>query len=264
MKNRLIMTAVFAVAAAVSSQAALIAHYTFDTDGTATAGADSVLGASASINNTDFVVGGGALSLSGSPAVDTAGNDGAVGGETFTWATDTRTVAFFVKAASGDKGDNNATMISLGSGTGGGNRFDIRLNGDNLRLEVQSGGANTTVAVADGTWHHLAIVVPVDGAIVNNVLWYFDGGTLGGGSQGTFSGSTTGIATGDGPLRMGDGYQDLGRDFKGSLDDVHLYDSALSAGEIASLAAIPEPATLGMVAVFGGAILFIRRNKMML
>ena len=61
---------------------------------------------------------------------------------------------------------------------------------------------------------------------------------------------------------MGDSYQDFGRDFKGSLDDVRLYDSALTAGEIATLAAIPEPATLGMVALFGGGILFIRRKLM--
>lgn len=254
MKKQLWIAA-FVAAATVASHASLVAHYTFDTDGadSGTSGGVAALGDAASITATSKV-GAGALDLAGSPGTDTAGADGAVSANSFTWTTDTRTVAFWMKAASGDAGDANATMISLGSGTGGGNRFDVRLNGDNLRLEVQGGGQNTSVALADGSWHHVAIVV-TDGATVATTQYSIDGGTLT-----AFGGSGTAIATGIGPLRMGDSYQDDGRDFKGSLDDVRLYDTVLSQAEITALAAIPEPATLGLVALFGGGVLFIRRR----
>ncbi len=259
MKNKLLMTAAFAVAATVASHATLVAHYTFDTDGSATVGTDATLGTAASISTTDFVAGGGALSLSGAPTTDTAGLDGAVGGDTWDWSGDsTRTVAFFVKATADDKGDANATMISLGKVEANYTRFDVRLTGNNLRLELQGTGVTTGTTVADGTWHHIAIVVPNATSTIGQTSYYLDGAYVG-----TFGTGTQVINTGDDrPMRMGDGFQDTGRDFKGLLDDVRLYDNALTAPEIAALAAIPEPATLGMVALFGGAILFIRRKLM--
>ncbi len=258
-KQQLAVLAALTVAAAVTCQATLVAHYTFDTDYSATVGTDAINGVAASINNTDFVAGGGALALAGTPSPDTAGDDGAVSGNSFDWSTDqTRTVAFFVKATAGDKGDISATMISLGSGSANYARFDVRLNGDNLRLELQGTGYTTGTTVADGTWHHLAIVVPNNGAAIGQTSYYFDGLLVG-----TFGSGTQVINTAAGPLRMGDGFQDVGRDFKGLLDDVRLYDHALNATEIASLASIPEPATLGIIAAFGGGILFIRRRLMM-
>ncbi len=209
----------------------LIAHYTFDVDGTATVGADATLGSAASITN-EARVGGGALALSGTPSPDTEGNDGAVGGDTFTWGSDTRTIAFFVKAAAGDRGDNGATMISLGAKVANGTRFDVRFvgtDGDDLRLELQGYGANTDATIADGAWHHVALVVPAV-ATLADTQYYLDGAYVG-----NFVG-TGAILTADGPLRMGDGFQDTGRDFKGLLDDVRLYDRELDAAEIADLA----------------------------
>ena len=206
-------------------QADLLEHLAFDA-----AGSDPVLGAAASIDTVNLKVGAGSLALSGAPSPDTSGNDGAVTATSYDWsASDIRTVAFWMKAVSGDKGDSNATMISLGSGTGGGNRFDIRLNGDALRLEVQSGGTTTTSNIADGTWHHIAIVVPNASSTVADTAYYIDGSYVG-----NFSDSTA-LATGVGPLRVGDSYQDDGRDFKGNIDDVQLYDHALTAGEIEDL-----------------------------
>ena len=238
---------------AVQGQAALIAHYTFDVDGTAAVGTAATLGSAASISTTSPAVGAGSLALSGAPTpTDTAGNDGAVSGNSFTWTSDVRTVAFWAKAASGDKGDSNATMISLGSGGGTGNRFDVRLTGDLLRLELQGGGATTATTVADGTWHHLAIVVPNATSTLGDVQYYLDGSLVG-----TFTG-TTGIVTGIGPMRVGDGYQDTGRDFKGNLDDVRLYDEALDATAIAAL--VPEPATMSLLAL-GGMAMLRRRKK---
>lgn len=256
MKRIVLVGAAVVLATAVGSQAGLLAHYTFDTDGTASAGADATLGTAASIDPTDFQAGGGSLLLSGAPGTETAGDDGAVGGDTFSWGSDIRSVAFFVKATAGDKGDANSTMISLGSGTGAGHRFDVRLTGDNLRLEVQAGGTTTATPIADGTWHHLAVVVPSDGATVATTTYYLDGNLIG-----AFGGSGTALATGDGPLRMGDSYQDPSRDLKGRLDDVRLYDHALSAGEVAALAAIPEPASLALLGLSAVALTLLRRRR---
>lgn len=254
MKKQLLMLAAFTVAATVASHASLVAHYTFDVDGTATVGMDATLGDAASITATSKV-GAGALALSGAPTVDGSGDDGAVGGDTYAWTTagsDVRTVAFWMKAASGDTGDSLATMISLGSTTVGGARFDIRLDGENLRLEVQAGGSTSGSDVVDGGWHHIAVVVPNVVSTVNNVTYWIDGT-----QAGTFVNAQS-INTGDGPLRMGDSFQDVGRDFKGSLDDVRLYDHALNSTEIAALA-IPEPTVIGLLSLTGIALILRRR-----
>ena len=89
-----------------------------------------------------------------------------------------------MKGTEGDTGDNLATLISLGSGTGGGNRFDIRLDGQNLRLEVQAGGYTTSSDIVDGTWHHIAVVVPNATSIVSDVAYYIDGSYVGNFSNG--------------------------------------------------------------------------------
>jgi hypothetical protein len=243
----LILSTLGAVVALIdSAQASLIAHYTFDTDGTATVGTDATLADNATISTTQWAVGGGSLAL-GIPSVDaaTGSSDGAVTGDTFTWATDTRSVAFWMKADASQ--DTNPTMISLGSGTGAGNRFDIRMTGGALRLEVQSGGTTTTTTVGDGNWYHVTVSLddPATVATVNYYVHDTSGSLIAGGA---FGGSGTAIATGDGPLRMGDSYQDAGRDFYGYLDDVRLYDNALTETDAQNLAlmynAVPEPSTL--------------------
>jgi|GEM_PF-7046195 len=242
------------------SPAALIAHYTFDADGTAAVGADATLGDAATIDNTSSAVGAGSLLLGG-PVTDGAGNNGAVSGNSFAWATDTRSVAFWMQA--GTQTDANPTMVSLGSGAGAGNRFDVRLNGSNLRLEVQSGGSNTTVPVGDGSWYHVTIVVPSDGSTVATTEYYVHDTSAALVASGAFGGSGTGIATGDGPLRVGDSYQDGTRDFIGHIDDLRLYDEALDATAAQSLAAlwnpVPEPHTALLGAL--GCLALLRRRR---
>lgn len=240
-----------------SAHAALVGHYTFDgnLDDSGTSAGEATLGNAGLLATDDPIVGSGYLSLSGSPSPDTTGNDGAVSANSFDWSTsDVRSLAFWAKATAGDIGDTNATMISLGSGTGTGNRFDVRLNGDNLRLELQGGGANTNTVVANGEWNHIAIVVPSATSTLGDVQYYFNGSLVG-----NFSGSTA-IATGTGPLRIGDSYQDIDRDFKGGIDDVRLYDSVLSATDVQALYAIPEPSVFGFLACFG-ILLLIRRRR---
>ncbi len=163
-----------------------------------------------------------------------------------------RTVAFWMRATTGDKGDSEATMISLGSGNGTGNRFDIRLNGNNLRLELQGGGFTTSSAVADGNWNHVALVVPNSASTLGDVRYYINGSLVG-----NMTG-TTAIATGDGLLRIGDSYQDTIRDYKGGLDHVRLYDEALDATAIQALYSVPEPTSLLLIGLSGMCGLLFR------
>ncbi len=218
----------------LNTQAGEIAHYTFDVDGTATVGTDANLGSAASISS-DAAVGTGSLALSGAPAIDTLGTDGAVSGNSFDWIlSDTRTVALWVKAAAGAQLDANATLISLGAEPLSGGRFDLVVKSDALRLEVQGGGTTTSTIIADGTWHHIAVVV-TDPATVASCEYYLDGV-----SQGTFGGSGTALITDVGPMYIGDGFHDLTRDFIGNIDDVRLFDTALTASEVAALV-VTEP-----------------------
>ena len=127
-----------------------------------------------------------------------------------------------------------------------------------MRLEVQNGGTTTTSILADGTWRHVAVVVPVDPAQGTDAQYYIDGSYV---ANFTF---TSAFATGAGPLRVGDSYWDLNRDFKGNIDDVQLYDAALSAGNIDFLfnnpgEVIPEPATMLLLGC--GALNLLRCKK---
>jgi concanavalin A-like lectin/glucanase superfamily protein/fibronectin type III domain protein/Leucine Rich Repeat (LRR) protein len=94
---------------------------------------------------------------------------------------------------------------------------------DNLYVDVVASGITRTVALspitlADGTYHHLAL--SFDG---NDVVVYVDG-------------SATVFNT-PGVLAAGNGvhFSDATHPLIGSLDDVRVYDHALTAGEVASL-----------------------------
>ncbi len=257
MKNKLLMTAAFAVAAAVTSQAALIAHYEFDGDYSATVGTDATADVAASIDVTTVKVGSGSVAFDGSAAENTT-YGGVVGGDTLTWADDRRTVAFWMKA--GTQTAASPTMVGLGDEGGNFRRFDARISGGNLRLELQGTGSTTSVNVSDGAWYFVGIVVPLATSTIGDTLYYVHNADGSLKATGNFGG-TAGLITGDGEVTIGDSKHG-DRHFVGNIDDVRIYNSALDATQIAALAAIPEPATLGMVALFGGAILFIRRKLM--
>jgi hypothetical protein len=266
-KKVFILTAIGAVMVlSASVQASLIAYYNFDNaanGGLAAVGTDAALGVNSSISTTMTAAGLGSLALTaGTP--DTAGNDGAVSGNSFTWATDTRSLNFWMKADPSQ--DANPTMISLGSGTGAGNRFDIRMTGGDLRLEVQGGGVTTSANVGDGNWYNITIALG-DPATVATSQYFVYNTSANLVASGSFTGSSTAIATGDGLLRMGDSYQDTTRDFYGYLDEVRLYDNqltqsdALGLAQMWSPAPVPEPTSVTLVGVGLFGLMAFRRWK---
>lgn len=104
--------------------------------------------------------------------------------------------------------------------------------------------------LADGAWHHLAFTLQGTSATI-----YIDG---------AFDNSQTlsGLNTPGGTMfYLGDSSTFLNA-FTGRIDEVAVYDRALSGGEVATLAtAVPEPATWLLTAI-GGVSLLLGRLKL--
>lgn len=251
---------------AASAHAALIAHYTFDsvfdTDKTADSvgsGNFATIGTRVGINTTSPLIGAGALEMNG-------GNGGTATGaltnNAFTFATDVRTVSFWWKSDNIGQTTDQGTFVGMGTNNNG-TRFDIKeqTNNTNLRIEIGGGGINSLSDIHDQTWQHIAIVVPLDGATLNDVIGYVDGVAIS-----DFTADNSAINTATAQLLFGStvGSTGAGRVPQGLMDDFQLYDEALSQSQVQSLfnnpgSVIPEPST----ALLGGlgALLLLRRRR---
>ncbi len=148
-----------------------------------------------------------------------------------------RTVAAWVKP-SPVQAVAYGTIVHWGPGTPNGARFTFKLQGTSatsaqpLRFEVQGGGITGTKNLADGNWHHVAVVV-TNGSTVGNARLYVDGVL----ETVTGSGLTTPVNTYTNyPVYIGNTPNwDGARGFTGLIDDVRIYDHALTASEILEL-----------------------------
>jgi arylsulfatase A-like enzyme len=136
-----------------------------------------------------------------------------------------------------------AAWLSYGS-TANGRRLSLRIDtttGSRLfRAEIQGGSLTGSTVLAADQWRHLALVLPDtngDGSVtLSEARLYLDGQP----EPATLAGTTTTLDTGDTfPLTLGGSLHTTGYGFAGDLDDVRLYARALSAAEIAALAARP-------------------------
>lgn len=129
-------------------------------------------------------------------------------------------------------------MILTYGGLEPGTRWLFFVNNSKLQLGVSGGNFVSSQTVADGQWHHAAAVLesPETGpAQVQHLRLYIDGQP----AAGTYTNPTLEIATGiTCPVRLGTIYQTtgtLGSFFAGQMDEVRLYDRALSQQEIQRL-----------------------------
>jgi hypothetical protein len=256
------ITLLVAMLATASAAIDPMALYPFDSasSGTtpefiSTGSVAATFGPAGSLANNSRRLGTGSLRIRGllAGATTPEGDDGAITSNNYDWsAGDTRTIAFWMRTDA--LTDPLATMISLGNTTTSGARFDIRLQtgatafnappgaSGLLRLEVQGGFVECTStdfsdagltfsSLRDGLWHHIAVVVPSATATVHETLFYIDGVPVAHSTQG----ANQAINTATAPLRIGDSYQDSGRDFNGYLDDVRVYGLALTDQEVQDL-----------------------------
>ncbi len=204
--------------------AGLVAHYAFDGNANDSSGN----GYNGTVNgNATYVAGvdGQAIALDGSRAyvaVTTVGITGAAPRTIAGWAkADTTTITAWTN------------VFGFTGAATNGQHFDIEAvgtSGTNSTLGyygLHRHGWEFDILPIDLEWHHLAATF--DGT---TVTWYGDGLPIG-------SDEVTNVAT-PGAFHIGK-RQDNENFFPGAVDDVRVYDHALSDGEIASLAGRTMP-----------------------
>jgi hypothetical protein len=200
----------------------LVAHWTFD-DGDGTAALDS-----SGYGNDGVLVGdpqwvggqlGGALEFDGIDDYVDCGNGASLD------ITGDITVMCWIKVAAFSKtwetilgrGDDSYRM-SRGPGTGDSIHFGANGTGDNL---------NATTVVTTDTWRHVALVYDGTDKII-----YIDG------VEDARAASSGNINSSAYNMVIGHNSQQANRFLTGLVDDVRIYNQALSAAEVAALAGL--------------------------
>ena len=131
-----------------------------------------------------------------------------------------RTIALWFKTTV-----DNRPLLSYG-GSGNGALFAISLNAGKVSLDLGGTTLEGGTSLADGGWHHLAVVVPMD-ADTSAVKLYVDGAHVASGS-----GSTPINTKASSFVKLG---SDGANYFNGELDDVRFYAADLNAITIAKV-----------------------------
>ena len=229
-----------AAALAIPASAALVAHYTFDSDFTDSANSFDLTGNNgAAAGAATAMLGGGSMGGAGGGALDgnddyavTSTNIGISGGRA-------RTISVWLKVPvdTGDSNgpvDNGPTLVGMG-GTANNTRFDLRLSNSAgsvnsaydgyLRLEVQNGYTMSTsdLGLDDDAWHN--VVLSYSSGNISNATFYVDGKAVADG------GGTASVNTTNAPLYVGGSPHtaDAHRNANGFIDDVGLWDEAIPA-----------------------------------
>ncbi len=169
---------------------------------------------------------GTALQFAGGNHVAVPGYEGILGAQS-------RTSAAWINVTK-----TNASIITWGP-SGSGTKWIMRTHNGPATLRLECGRGNTygTTDLVDGEWHHVAAVLVDDGSPdVSEVLLYVDGNLdpiMPGGTANQMDTSS------GGEFRIAYDLNNTGRTFDGMIDDVRIYDRALTADEIKTLVSDP-------------------------
>ncbi|MCL4207892.1 MAG: hypothetical protein KJ000_35855, partial [Pirellulaceae bacterium] len=162
--------------------------------------------------------------------------DGSYDGVT---GTEARTMTAWVRTTS-----TGAGLLTWGTNTQG-KKWAFRLDGGRLRIEVNGGFRVGTTVLNDGQWHHVALTLQGGSSPnVTDALLYVDGV-----AESTYTtqqlqaidtASGTSVYIGADRVTANNN----SRDFSGQIDEVGIWSRALSAAEIAYLAAAQTPGTI--------------------
>ena len=168
-----------------------------------------------------------------------------------------RTLSAWVRADPDQPG--GAAIVSWGGDANGNDRITLQINSvasdgtvGALRFETGIAFITGTTVIADGDWHHVLAVVPEGRATTHGTMLFVDG---------NLESAASGLSELDelvdtdpgSPLVIGASGHAASYGFLGAIDEVRIYDHALSETEIASLAtsgiisflAFPEAAEIG-------------------
>lgn len=258
-----------------SAQGSLIGHWALD-EGSGTTALDS------SGNNYDGTISGGATYTTGAPgfgdALDFNGssNEVLVPHQSALNLVDTDyTIAFWTKWGGANAGGTGQNMAAMDSGWNG---WYIGLEGavgsEKLKLghlsgkDPWGGAPKSTLWYVDTNdfnlndnidqWAHVAVVYS---KTASNCDLYIDGSHV--------ASNYTGYAISAHPTAEALSLGSYGRYtpslnyYNGALDDFRVYNNALSAGEVAELATVPEPSSIVMLCagLLGLVMAYRRRRK---
>ena len=257
--NRFHLLAFFGMASA--APAALIGYWDFN-EGAGTVAANS---ANASFNGT---VAGGATWVAGPGGFGSALSFDGVDDQVNTSfsavaGSGARTVAAWIRYPNQPGASPNEfdAIVSYGNNTTS-NRWTFRVSDSvaiapyQLRLEVSGGGVNSTTLLNDDVWHHVAVVE--SGGSLSTVSLYIDGALQSVAYNGGGSGLAINTITGANTFTIGGSLHSASYNFLGSIDEVRMYDEALTQAQVQALM-VPEPTgALLMVSALG---LQIRRRR---
>jgi hypothetical protein len=263
MKTHLPIFAAATLAAVSGSHASLVGFWNFD-EGTGTTAGNS---ANASFPGT---VAGGATWVAGPSGFGTAlemdGIDDQVD-TTFSAITGgaPRTVAAWIRYPNQPSATPNEFdgIASWGNNSPNGSRWTFRISDSSaitpyrLRLEVAGGGIYGSSLLNDGLWHHVAVVQ--NGSTLGSVDLYVDGilETPSFNGAGAALAINTTVAAGT-TFRIGSSGHATNYNFLGAIDEVRVYDQALTGDEVRSLM-VPEPGSAGLI--LAGLGMFLRRRR---
>ncbi|MCP4261114.1 MAG: hypothetical protein GY774_26955 [Planctomycetes bacterium] len=128
----------------------------------------------------------------------------------------------------------SASIITWGP-SGEGTKWIMRTHNNPASIRLECGRGNTygTTDLVDGEWHHVAAVLEDDGSPdVSEIKLYVDGKLDPIDPSGTPRQMNT---SSGGEFRIGYDLNNTGRTFDGMIDDVRIYDRALSAEDIQAL-----------------------------
>ena len=233
-----------------SASAALQAHLTFDSE-TGGISADSSLNGNDATLTNGAAITSGTLGKAGEALVlDGADDFAQLTGYAGVLGNANRTTSLWVNTTVNQA---NGTFFMGWGDTGGGSqvRYDFGLQSgttDRYRMELNAGfsGSSTGTTITDGTWHHLVAVW--DSSTLTH-SFYLDGAAYGtetepaqntGGTGGT---NARDVVIGSG-IRQAYGVQNLARWTDGMIDDVQIYDDALSVADVGFLFNNPGTAIL--------------------
>ena len=258
----LTLAAVFLVGTASLSEAALLGHYEFDDP------ADLGLDSAGGDNNgtalgSDVSAGAGRVGA-GSLAIDGTGIGLELASpETFQPLT-TFTITSFIKpdmgnanwgnggsvgrvfGALGIDADGNAIPGTSNSGYGFGVINDGRLRYTTYGVK----DFNQPATVVSDQWQHIAVVV-----VEGDATFYLDGSNIGTVTDGRNANTTSN------PYHIGASAISNSDRFVGLIDDLRVYDVALSDEDISALATIPEPSTVCLLGLAVAGLGLSRRRR---